>query len=175
MIPSFADFTSISFKITVEYHILLSTDHSFPYGLQKYGFNAEDLTDYIFAGEVSPDKMYELLVTRWGVGNNLAVALIDYYGGHVYDILLKIAELDFKRENLIPGSQNQADGVMQCLEFDGDKQHMIELLTQISENGFAPLRTKTDREAGVISKYNASGVVQFERATVIGLPVDVSG
>ena len=60
--------------------------------MQNYGFNVEDLTDYIFAGEVPTDKMYELLVTKWGVGNNLAVAFIDYYGGHVYGILLKIEE-----------------------------------------------------------------------------------
>jgi hypothetical protein len=35
---------------------------------------------FIFAGEVPPNKMYELLTTWWGVGHNLAVALIDLYG-----------------------------------------------------------------------------------------------
>lgn len=62
-----------------------------------------------------------------------------------------------------------------AFEFDGDKQHMREPLTHISENGFAPLRIRTDREAAAITKFNVGGVVQFERATVIGLPVDVSG
>ena len=119
--------------------------------------------------------MYEPLVTKWGVGHNLAKALTDYCGGHVYDILLKLEELSDDRENLIPGSRVQADGVMQCLEFDGDKQHMREPLTHVSENGFAPLRTRTDREVAVITEYNIVGVVQFEKATVIGLPVDVSG
>ena len=133
-----------------------------------------DVTDYIFAGEVPPDKMYELLVTKWGVGHNLATALIDHYGGHVYDILLKLEELSSEGENLIPGQQYQADGVLMCLEFDGDKRHMRELLTQISENEFAPLRTKSDREAEVINKYDVGGLVQFERARVIGVPEDVS-
>ena len=53
-----------------------------------------DLTGFIFAGEVPPYKMYELLTTRWGVGHNLAVALIDHYGGHIYSTLLKLEELN---------------------------------------------------------------------------------
>ena len=52
-----------------------------------------DLADYIFAGEVLPDKMYELLVTKWGVGRNLATALIDHHGGNVYDKILKKEEV----------------------------------------------------------------------------------
>ena len=55
-----------------------------------------DLADYIFAGEVLPDKMYELLVTKWGVGRNLATALIDHHGGNVYDKILKKEELRSK-------------------------------------------------------------------------------
>jgi hypothetical protein len=134
-----------------------------------------DLTGFIFAGEVPPGKMYELLTTKWGVGRNLAATLIDYYGGHVYDILLKLEELNSMGDSFLPGSQMQADSVLECLKFDGDKAHMRELLTQIAENGFAPLKDKKDREAEVISKYNVGGLVQFERATIIGLPLSVRG
>jgi hypothetical protein len=134
-----------------------------------------DLTGFIFAGEVPPGKMYELLTTKWGVGRNLAATLIDYYGGHVYDILLKLEELNSMGDSFLPGSQMQADSVLESLKFDGDKAHMRELLTQIAENGFAPLKDKKDREAEVISKYNVGGLVQFERATIIGLPLSVRG
>ena len=132
-----------------------------------------DVNKFIFAGEVPPNKMYELLTTRWGVGHNLAVTLIDYYGGHIYDIFSKLKELNKKGDILLPGSQLQADSVLECLAFDGDKRHMRELLTQIAEKGFAPLRSKKDPEAEVISKNNVGGVVQFEKATVIGLPTAV--
>ena len=139
------------------------------------GFNMLDLTEFIFAGEVPPNKMYELLTTKWGVGRNLAATLIDYYGGHIYDILLELEELNSKGEGLIPGSQMQADSVLKCLKFDGDKRRMRELLTQIAEKGFALISDKEDLEAEVISKYNVGGLVQFEKATVIGLPLSVRG
>ena len=132
-----------------------------------------DLTGFIFAGEVPPNKMYELLTTRWGMGHNLAVALIDYYGGHIYDILRKLLESNSKEDSLIPGSTMQADGVIRCLKFDGDRRHMRELLTQIAEKGFAPIRAREDCDAVVISKYNVDGLVQRESAKIIGLPDDV--
>ena len=155
--------------------IFASSEHAFPYRLgdPRLGFNTVDLTGFIFAGEVPPNKMYELLTTRWNVGHNLAVTLIDHYGGHIYDILLQLKELNAKGETYCSGSQMQADSVLKCLKFDGDKAHMRELLTQIAENGFAPLSDKDDREAEVISKYNVGGLVQKGMATVIGLPDDV--
>jgi hypothetical protein len=134
-----------------------------------------DLTRYIFAGEVPPDKMYELLTTKWGIGHNLAVTLIDHYGGHIYDILLRLEALNSMGEGFVPGSQLQADSVLECLEFNGDKPHMRELLTQIAEKGFAPLSTKKDREAEVISKNNVGGLVQKDMSNVIGLPDSVWG
>jgi hypothetical protein len=47
---------------------------------------------------------------------------------------------------------------------------MRELLTQIAENGFAPISDKEDCEAEVISKNNVGGRVQRESANIIGLP-----
>ena len=111
--------------------------------------------------------MYELLTTWWGVGHNLAVALIDIYGGHIYDVLRKLLELNSKEDSFIPGSTMQANDVMRCLDFDGNRQHMRELLTQIAEKEFAPTRNKNDREAEVISKYNVGGLVQRESAEII--------
>ena len=157
--------------------ILASSEHSFPYrlGNSRLGFNTADLTQFIYAGEVPPDKMYELLTTKWGIGHNLAVTLIDHYGGHVYDTLLKLKELNSMGDSFEPGIQMQADSVLKCLKFDGDKPHMRELLTQIAEKGFAPLKDKEDREAEIISKNNVGGQVQKDRAMVIGFPADKWG
>jgi hypothetical protein len=52
---------------------------------------------------------------------------------------------------------------------------MKEVLTQIAENRFAPLSDKTDPAAEVIGKKNVGGLVQRQRATVIGFPDDVWG
>ena len=132
-----------------------------------------DLTGFIFAGEVPPYRMYELLTTRWGVGHNLAVALIDHYGGHIYKTLLKLEELNSIGDHFIPGSTMQAIGVIECLDFDSNKRHMRELLTQIAGKGFSPISDMGDREAEVITKHHVGELVQRESAKVIGEPNDV--
>ena len=151
--------------------VLVSSEHSFPYSLgdARLGFNVQDISSYIFAGEVPPNKMYELLTTRWGVGHNLATALIDYYGGHIYDMHLKLIELEFHKDEIVPEFQGQSTSVQMCLEFDGDKLRMRELLSQIAEKGFAPLSNIKGKEAEIISQYNVGRVVR-KQATVIGLP-----
>ena len=172
-------FTNSFFDIVYKYHwlqlnvVLVSTDYSFPYRLgddPRLGFNIVDIASYIFAGEVPPNKMYELLTTKWGIPHNLAIALIDHYGGHIYDIGLKLQELEFKKEDIIPNFSDQSSNVFQCLQFDGDKKRMRELLSQIAEKGFAPLGNIKDREAEIICKYNVGGVVRKQAANVIGLP-----
>jgi hypothetical protein len=157
--------------------ILTSSEHVFPYSLTdiKLGFNILNLTGFIFAGEVPPDKMYELLTKRWGAGHNVAITLIDHFGGHIYDIHEKLKELNIKRETFRPGKQSQADSIKLCLGFHGDKKRMRFLLTQIAEHGFAPISEKNDPLAEIISENNVGGLVQFESATVIGLPAAVWG
>ncbi len=49
-------------------------------------FNSKDLSALLFFNEVSPLDCYALLVKTWGIGENLAIALINVYGGHLYNI-----------------------------------------------------------------------------------------
>jgi hypothetical protein len=155
--------------------ILASSEYSFPcrLGHDRLHFNTTDLTRLVFAGEIPPDKMYELLTTRWGVKHYLAVALINLYGGHIYDISLHLNELNQHKDTYIPGSRGQIKDVLSCLKFNGDKKRMRELLAQIAENGFAPLSDETDPVVEFISEKNVGGLVQRQHATVIGLPADV--
>ena len=137
--------------------ILTSSEHAFLYSLRNLGVNVLDITGFIFAGEGAPDKAFELSTKKWCVGHNLAVALIDNYGGNLYDIHQSLIELNTKGEDCTPGSQMQAKSVLRCLKFDGDKKRMRELLTQIAGNGFAPISDKNDREAEVIGKHTVGG------------------
>ena len=61
------------------------------------------------------------------------------------------------------------------MDFNGDKKRMRELLTQIAEEGFAPLSDIKDPAAAFISKHDVGGVVQRGQAMVIGLPGHVWG
>ena len=157
--------------------ILTSSEHSFPYrlGNPRLGFNKDSFTRIIYAGEVSPHQMLELLTTKWGVGDNLAVALVDRYGGHIYNIYLKLIQLKRDREMFDSGSLQPNDDVQSCLDFNGDKKRMRLILTQLAENGFAPLSKSNDPVAEFISTHNVGGFVKNLDAIVIGLPVDVWG
>jgi hypothetical protein len=66
----------------------------------------------------------------------------------------------------------QAQSVVEFMKFDGGKAHMRALLSQITEDGFAPLKDMNDREAEVISRHNVGVMVLHKSATVIGLPDD---
>ena len=121
--------------------ILASSDFSFYQSLQNPNlvFNIVDITKVIFDGEIPPDKIYELLTTRWGMGHSLAVTSIDHYGGHLYDIFRNLKELAKKGKDYTAISATQTNRVQMCLNFDGDKKRLRELLTQIAEKGFAPI------------------------------------
>jgi hypothetical protein len=68
--------------------ILASSEHSFPFRLcNDLKFNIKNFTEFIFAGEIPPNKMFELFTTQWGMGENMALAMVDFYGGHVWSAL----------------------------------------------------------------------------------------
>ena len=58
--------------------ILVSSEHSFPNQLRdpKLDFHLENVNEYIYAGEVPPKDMYELLTTKWGIESDVVLALI---------------------------------------------------------------------------------------------------
>jgi len=69
--------------------ILVSSEHVFPFRLAdpKLGFNLEDITEFLFAGEVPPNEMYKLLTEEWKLSETLSLALIslDTFGIYTKD------------------------------------------------------------------------------------------
>ena len=84
--------------------ILVSSEHAFPYRLwdPKVDFNLQNFLkngyNIIYAGEIWPNDMYELLTTKWEIEPNLTLALINLYGGHIYDIAETLSCLYLKKE-----------------------------------------------------------------------------
>ena len=158
--------------------ILVSSEHSFPFRLTdpRLGFNLDNFNGYIYAGEVSPKDMYELLTEKWGVESNLAVALIDHYGGHIYDVYLALTRLFYDKEGFKLMDSNLSDEVDLCLkwkgESEGDRDRMRDALRQLATTGFYPIEERTDPVARVISENNVGGVVKLS-SKIIGLRPDV--
>ena len=159
--------------------ILVSSDHAFPFKLMNpnLSFNINDFNAFIFAGEVSPKDMYQLLTSKWGVEDSLALALIDHYGGHVWDVYLALKRLLRDKQRFKALDSSLSDSVIQCLNWKGDREgdpeRMRETLRLLAVTGFCPIKTITDPIARVISANNVGGVVKEFSTIIVGLSQDV--
>ena len=160
--------------------ILVSSEHAFPNRLRhpRLSFSSNEINDYIFAGEVPPNSMYELLTYKWKMEPNLALAFIDYYGGNIFDVYKAIYRLSRDEERFCLYNTGYFNDVRSCLEWKGsdpmDRWNMRQALTQLVHTGFYVLKSRNDPIAKVISKHNVGGVVK-ESGKIIGLSPDLSG
>jgi hypothetical protein len=158
--------------------ILVSSEHAFPFKLveQKLGFSINNFGKFIFAGEVSPKDMYQLLTTKWGVGDRLAVTLIDHYGGNIWDVYQALIRLSKEREDFYAVDPLTSSQIIKCLNWKGnqdrDHEKMVEALRQLAVIGFCPINEYDDPIANVISANNIGGVV-MKGSVIIGLPKEV--
>jgi hypothetical protein len=151
----------------------------FPYRLRhpEQEFNLDNFNGYIYAGEVPPKDMYDLLTMKWGIERNVAVALINIYGGHIYDMKEALSRLHLKKESFYQFfDSNLSDNVIQCLKWKGEKEkdnmRMRDTLRQLAVTGLVPLEDINDPIAKVISVNNVGGVVK-SYGEVIGLRAEV--
>jgi hypothetical protein len=72
--------------------IMASSEYSYPYLLERGGLNKNDISAILFACEIPPKSIWELVVKKKngdsdqpviGISKNLAHLLITCYGGHV--------------------------------------------------------------------------------------------
>ena len=117
--------------------------------------------------------MYQLLTSEWGVGDRLAVTLIDHYGGSIWDVYQAIIRLSSEREDFYAVDPLMGSNVIKCLNWKGnqdrDHEKMLEALRQLAVTGFYPIKEFDDPIANVISANNIGGVV-MKGSVIIGLP-----
>lgn len=159
--------------------ILVATEHDFPDRLRdsEVDFNLANLNGYIYTAEVPPNETYKLLTTKWGVAPNVALALINLYGGHIYDMKEALIRLHLQRERLHSlFDSNHFGNVIQCLKWEFEKAEdtvrMRDTLRQLAVTGFVPIKNIDDPVVKVISVYDVGGVV-MPFGTVIGSCPDV--
>ena len=155
--------------------ILVSSEHAFPYRLRHpdQNFSLNNFNGFIYAGEIPPKDMFQLLTTKWDIEPNVAVALINVYGGHIYDMKEALSRLNVEKETFRQlFDSTLSDNVLECLDWkfdkDEDNVRMREVLRQLAVTGFVPLKKINDPVAKVISENNVGGVVK-SYGTVIGL------
>ncbi len=161
---------------------MASSDNAFPYKLKEIGFSSHNFNKFIFAGEVSPASMFTLLTNRWGMGENLATAFLNFYGGHIYDAYKAMSDLARHKEECKQMSPwvttLDVHAIPQCLKINGsdDQALMKKVLKTLVTRGFADIESTPsyDNVTEWISSKNIGGIVVLD-ATVVGLPTSTFG
>ena len=130
------------------------------------------MNKFIIAGEMPPNEMYKLL-TSWGIKENLTLALINHYGGHIYDIHQALIRLRDNTEFFQPFRPELFANVEKCFSYKfetyTDQQKMTEMLLQLAVKGFCPLGRMNDPIAKVICDMGVGGLVT-SMDTICGFP-----
>jgi hypothetical protein len=172
--------TKQSVKLDV---IMASSEYAYPYLLERNGLNLNDISAVLFAGEIPPKSMWELLVTKKkkigssnqpviGMGKNLARLLIASYGGHFLRMSLALESLTTEQEHFtIDMSLNPIfENITTVLERYPRKGSMY--LWQMAECGFSVAKT-TDRVVEMIVRSNIGGIITKQNSKVVGLPTTI--
>ena len=156
--------------------ILVSSEHSFPFRLcnKKLDFNIDHLSKLMFAGEVSPKDMMRLLIGEWGVKEHLAKALVNHYGGHIYNTYVAITNLKYEKSMLIPLNPILSQNVYYCLNHASEHPDIIGTLSLLAEKGFVPIEQLDDPIAQILSEHDVAGVI-IESGNVMGYSIDDFG
>ena len=153
--------------------LLASSEHAYPFRLQQnLGFNLSNVGRTVFAGEVPPAAMRELLINHWGMGKGLAEHCLAAYGGHVWHTSMAISRLslrkeEFAAEDMVP--IGLYSGIMKCLKAEAENKGITNLLRELAVHGWAPIDDATDPSAEIFSENNVAGVVS-KQSLVVGLP-----
>lgn len=116
--------------------------------------------------------MYILLTEEWNLNENLALAVISLYGGHIWDIYQALLRLRRMKENFYLFDADNSSNINRCFKNEIKKEDMISMLRLLAEEGFVPLQRRNDINAEAICKNNVGAVV-VKSSLNIGLPENV--
>lgn len=156
--------------------LLVSSEYAYPFRL-RHGrfFNTTNLTDTLFAGEVPPAAMRNLLLHKWGLGPRLTDVFLAFFGGHVHMASLALSKLTegldlFECDDV--GPDGVLGSIVDCIEGEagGDGAGpMATVLRALAEKGFAPVSSDSNAQAQALSLANVGGLVRAS-SKVMGLP-----
>lgn len=129
--------------------ILCSTDFNFPSMLNELGFSFKYIDKQVVIGDPSPADALAT-IKSWGVGTNLASALVDVFGGHLRLISRELLDLqhtpiDELMTNSVTFGYMDTFSIRKCLVEEAREVEtsqfirvMSKTLRALAETGFAP-------------------------------------
>ena len=174
--------------------ILSTSDYSFPFKLKTMKFNIDDLERLLYFHEVSPRDCYDILVNEWNSGENLAISLLNVYGGHLLQLSNAIDALALSNGNnfITPLSPFDTGNILTVIEdnhgyidktskkeLDWDSE-VVKALQSLAETGFYPITNPkvVSKESDLLSmeeqlsQLGIAGVVE-RHSIVTGIPKEM--
>ena len=152
-------------------------------------FNTDDLDRLLFFNEVSPQDCYDLLVNGWGLGQNLAVSLLNVYGGHLFNISKAINALALSNGTFttplspratadIVHTLRKNNGYLEDETIDWNSK-VVKVLSSLAEKGFYAVKepnigqeAEPESLEEQLSQLNIAGVVE-RKSVVPGIPKEM--
>jgi hypothetical protein len=127
--------------------ILSCSAFSFPYQMSKLKINTAHLHKVVVLHEIPPNKMLQLLVDEFEMGEELALSLISFYGGSLLSIRNALAELSIKKNSYLMNVPGYVMLSLNNAEAEAKDKNVTEefkkVLMQLSVQGFAEIEQKS--------------------------------
>lgn len=151
--------------------MLVTSDYSFPFQLlnPKLHFQIEDIQQFIYANELSPKDIYQLLTEKWKVKYNLAKVLVELYGGQIWHIYQSLQRIE---SNVIRFSLYDvaiSENINECLDLEDNPMPMVKILRELSEKGFVIISKHNSHLVASLTHYHIAALVNA-RCHLIGYP-----
>jgi len=150
--------------------LLSASEHAYPSRLRMLCFNDLNFEMRIYAGEVPPNSMRELL-HAWGLGPRTTNLLMAHYGGHIHYTRMALKRLARSKEEFLPQTLGPLQAIMRgCVEAMEEDPKAEQLLSELAIYGYAVIRggRMDDETAEVICRNNVGAVVLADKY-VVGL------
>ena len=134
--------------------VLISSEYSYPFRLQRAGMNLTDIQSIMLANEIPKEEMVEVMVTRWKMSQELAEQFYLYFGGDIWLCQLALGQLQNRGEDFDPRHCDLL-GVETCADIPDARKH----LQNMADQGWSPVYSLEDSAAELIARRFLGSIV----------------
>lgn len=146
---------------------MVTSDSSLLYRLQQdMAFNVTNFDEINNFGEIPPGEMFKLLTTEWHLKENVALAFVDAYGGHILNSATALEKLDRLPDLFDVGAgYRTAEGSVRPCILWAKKNNQLPLmraaLQSLAKDGYIEVAdVDNDRIAESICRSNVGSLVR---------------
>eukprot|EP01031_Cornospumella_fuschlensis_P024149 gene24149-29209_t len=156
--------------------LLVSSDERLPFHIRNLGVNPCHITHTFVINEPTPRECLDLLQKQFGVGEHLSSALLDCYGGNVYEMCMFLIGLPHAYESVrskidifMGPATYIGKALYQWKTEKGGEAEIRKVLEELARTGFVPMQSSS-KLAQLLTKLNicvflADGAEEYQVPT----------